>query len=79
MIIRRRTYETLKNNNQFLANINAELRKDNERYQVFAQDINNLNEKLACDIDDLKKQVKNLKALCTKRGVDYKPLYKKEK
>ena len=79
MIIRRKTYETLKNNNEFLAKVNAELRKDNLKFQYATQEANNLNEKLACDIDDLKRQVKNLKSLCTKNKVDYKSLYKKEK
>ena len=79
MIIKRKTYDALKDNYDFLANVNSELRKDNLKFQYAAQEANNLNEKLSCDIDDLKRQVKNLKALCTKNKVDYKSLYKEKK
>ena len=37
------------------------------------------NTKLGDDICDLKKQIKNLKSLCTKNNIDYSNLYNKEK
>lgn len=79
MIIKRKTYETLKNNNQFLAKVNAELRKDNLEYQEIDRGLNNLCVKLDADLTQCKKEIKNLKSLCTKHGVDYKSLYKEKK
>ena len=35
-------------------------------------DVNNQNEKLACDIDENLKEIKRLKCLLTKNKIDYK-------
>jgi hypothetical protein len=78
MFIRKTTYDTFKNNIQFLTKQNSVLRADNIKWQEKNIKLAADNEKLACDIDDLKKQVKKLKTFCTKNGLDYSVLYTKE-
>lgn len=78
MFIRKTTYDTFKNNIQVLTKQNSMLRADNIKWQQKNLSLVGDNEKLACDIDDLKKQIKRLKTFCTKNGLDYSVLYTKE-
>ena len=78
MFIRKITYDTMKNNIKVLTKNNSMLREDNVKWQQKNLQLVANNEKLACDIDDLKKQIKRLKTFCTKNGLDYSVLYKKE-
>lgn len=60
-IIKKETYQTLKNNNKFLTKVNTDLRKDNESYQITNKELGNQCFMLGEEISKLKKEIKNLK------------------
>lgn len=56
--------DTLENNKNYYKQV--------EYLRQTLTDVNNQNEKLACDIDENLKEIKRLKCLLTKNKIDYK-------